>query len=174
MRCVAVSIAQRGADSEFRWQELLLFYARPEENKPDACNQESDRNRSRDLRGLLFVNGCFHGSKFHHFFLLVIAEAGVYESNYTESQENDSQYDDKALHRSELTTVADVCVRNADGHTSAPVWRGDVPIELRKLTSGWRLLRLRLFSRPWLPWRPCGGAWSLAESQAPRRSIRPS
>ena len=55
----------------------LLLHARPENNESYAGYQESYRDRCRDLRGFLFIHGCFDGTEFGHFFLLVIVEIGV-------------------------------------------------------------------------------------------------
>src|SRR5260370_304413 len=163
-----------GTKRERRWQKLLL-HARPEHNKPYAGYQESDRDRCRDLHGFFFVHGCFDGAEFRYFFLLVIVEIGVNESNHTKNQQDNSENDDETLHGSEPITTAALCVSNADRRTSAPVRRRGVLIELQKLTNGWRrLLLLRLSWRPWLRWRLYGDAWSSAESRALHRSIRPS
>src|SRR5882762_1424179 len=156
------------------WGQKLLLHARPENNKPYAGYQESYRDRCRDLRGFLLVHGCFDGAEFCHFFLLVIVEIRVDESNYSKNQEDDSENDDKALHSPELITSTVIRVRNASRRSPAPDWRRDVLTGLQRLRRGWLLLRQQLSWRPWLRWKPCGDAWSSAESRALRRSIRRS
>ena len=73
----------------------LLLHARAEQNKPDACNQKRNRDCRRDLNGFLFVHGCFEGTKFRHFFLLMIVETRVDQSNDTQNQKNHSENDDQ-------------------------------------------------------------------------------
>jgi hypothetical protein len=73
----------------------LLLHTRPEHNKPDARNQKSYGDRCRDLRRFLFINGCFDGTEFRYFLLLVIIETRVDQSNDTQDQEDHSENDDQ-------------------------------------------------------------------------------
>src|SRR5260370_8483386 len=159
-----------GKNRERRWQKLLL-HARPEHHKPYAVYQESDRNRCRNLARFLFVHGCFDGAEFHHFFVLMIAEIRVDESNYAQNQEDDSENDDETLHGSEPFLVDAACARNGSTPTPALVRRGAVLFHLQNLTNGWLLLRLSY--PPWLRWRPCRGALSSAHPPPPHRPIQP-
>src|SRR5260370_16526620 len=160
-----------GKNRERRWQKLLL-HARPEHHKPYAVYQESDRNRCRNLRRFLFGHGCFDGAEFHHFFLLMIAEIRVDESNYAQNQEDDSENDDETLHGSEPFLVDAACARNGSTPTPALVRRGGVLFDLQSLTNAGLLLRLSY--RPSLPCRPCAGPWASPESRALHPSILPS
>ncbi|OLE32937.1 MAG: hypothetical protein AUG47_05315 [Alphaproteobacteria bacterium 13_1_20CM_3_64_12] len=75
-----------------------MLHARPENNKPNAGYQESYRERCWDLCGFFFVHSCFDGTEFGHFFLLVVVEIGMDQSNHTQNQKDDSKSDDQALH----------------------------------------------------------------------------
>ncbi len=79
----------------------LLFHARPQHYEHHADSEERDRNRGRDLRGFLFVYGGFYGTDLRDFFLFVIGEIGVDESNYTKNQKYGYQNNHDALHRPE-------------------------------------------------------------------------
>src|SRR5256885_2050492 len=98
----------------------LRLHARPQHNKPYAGYQQSYRDGSRDLRGFLFVHGSFEGAEFRHFFLLVIVEIRVDESNHTENQEDDSENDDQAPHLSEPFLIVTALARNAYRRSPAP------------------------------------------------------
>src|SRR5207302_6506145 len=161
--------AQIVANRARRWPKLLLT-AQPQHHQRYAAYQESYRDRCRDLRSFLFVHGCFDGTDLGYFFLLVIVEIRMDESNHAQNKENDSENDDKALHSQNLSQRCDLHWRCRQTH--GPAGRRSSLFDLQSLTSGWP--RRRLSWRPWLRWRPCGDAWSSVESRALRRSIRPS
>ena len=89
-----------GSHRECRWPKLLL-HARPENDKPNPGYQESYRERCRDLCGFFFVHSCFDGTEFGHFFLLVVVEIGMDQSNHTQNHKDDSESSDQALHKAE-------------------------------------------------------------------------
>src|SRR5258708_26506688 len=101
----------------------LLLHARSKYHKPYAGYQQRYRDRRRDLQRFVFVYGWFDGTDFGHFFLLVVVENRVDESNHTEDQEDDSDDDDHAFHSSEPITTGATWAKNACGHTPAPGWR---------------------------------------------------
>src|SRR5260370_21515792 len=115
---------------------------------------------------------CFDGAEFHHFFLLMIAEIRVDESNYAQNQEDDSENDDETLHGSEPFLVDAACALNGSTPTPALTRRGGVLFDLQSLTNGWLLLPLAYL--PLLRWRPCAGPWASPESRALHPSILPS
>src|SRR5437667_12397754 len=142
-----------GLERYRKWRRLqkLLFHARPQHHEHNADSEKRKRYLSRDLRGFLLINGCFHGAEFHDFFLFVIVENRVDESNHAKNQKYDSENHHNTLHRSERIIITGICIRNASGHTRAPTRRKGILIGLENFTNGWRLLRRQLFSRPWLP-----------------------
>ncbi len=94
-----------GSNRKRRRQKLLL-HSRPEHNKPYADNQECYGNCRWDLRGFLFVHGCFDRTEFRDFLSLMVVETGVDESNDTQDNEDDSDNDHEALHKLEPITTA--------------------------------------------------------------------
>ncbi len=76
-------------------RKRLFLYARPDKHQSYARNQQHNRNRRRDLRGLLLVHGGLDGAKLRDFFLVVIAEAGVDQPSHTENKKSHSENDDK-------------------------------------------------------------------------------
>jgi len=96
---------QSARNQEWRRQKLVLE-SRPEHYKPYADNQQSYGDCRRDLCGFLFVHGCFDGTEFRDFLLLMVVETGVHESDDTQDKEDDSNNDHEALHKLEPITTA--------------------------------------------------------------------
>jgi len=83
----------------------LLFRARSDNYQDYADSQNNDRYRGRDLRGFLFIHGCFEGTNFCYFFFLVVIETWVDESNHTQNHKDDSEKEGKTLHSENLSQV---------------------------------------------------------------------
>src|SRR5947207_13012918 len=102
-----------------KWRRLqkLLFHARPQHHEHYADSENSNRNRSRNLHGFLFVHRSFDRTDLRDFFLFVIIETRVDESNHAKNQKYGSKNNHKALHSSKPITTTRVCVRNASRDT---------------------------------------------------------
>lgn len=98
-----------------------LLDAGAEQNHADAGDEEHDRNCGRDLHGLFFIQGSFVRSELGHFFLLVIGEVGMDQSNDSADQKNESKNDNEALHAApKLSQLIVGPWRKQTKHTSAP------------------------------------------------------
>ncbi len=125
MKFWSTASTSRGANREWRRQKLVLE-SRPEHYKPYADNQECYGNCRWDLRGFLFVHGCFDRTEFRDFLSLMVVETGVDESDDTQDKEDDSDNDHEALHKLEPITTAVVQAKIEKRRTSARDRRGDV------------------------------------------------
>ena len=61
-----------------------MLHAGPEDNEPEACNKQQNRNSGWYLGVLLFIDGSLDGPDLRNFFLLVVREIRVYQSSYAQ------------------------------------------------------------------------------------------
>lgn len=83
--------------------QKLLFHSGAEDNEPESCNKQQNGNSGWDLDGFLFIDGGFDGADLRNFFLLVISENRVHQSNYTQDQKDDAKDNGEAFHARNLS-----------------------------------------------------------------------